>query len=311
MPLLDIQDLHVAFGGLPAIEGLSFALEAGETLALVGESGSGKSVASLAMLGLLPASARVTGAVRLDGIDLLTLPPRERQLRRGRDIAMVFQEPMTSLNPVLSIGRQLIEGLPAADRETRQAARARATDLLAAVGITAPARRLDEYPHQLSGGMRQRVAIAMALAGRPRMIIADEPTTALDVTVQAQIVALLRDLQEATGVALLLISHDLALVRQMARRVVVLYAGRKLEEAPADRLFAHPRHPYSAGLIAAIPRFGAGRGARLAEIPGTAPGLNERGPGCVFAPRCPQAAAICASPPPATGVACHFAGGAA
>ncbi|MBF5092842.1 MULTISPECIES: ABC transporter ATP-binding protein [unclassified Novosphingobium] len=311
MPLLEVSGLRVAFpsptGPLVALEGLDLTVEAGETVALVGESGSGKSVASLAIMGLLPAGTMVTGRVRLKGADVLTLPARERRARRSGGIAMVFQEPMTSLNPVLPIGRQIIEALPDDERRSRTVASARAVDLLASVGLTAPERRLSEYPHQISGGMRQRVMIAIALASRPALIIADEPTTALDVTVQAQIVALLRQIQDESGTALLLVSHDLALVRQMARRVAVMYAGRIVEQASVEALFARPRHPYSAGLVGAIPRLGGGRAERLVEIPGLAPGLAERGPGCAFAPRCPQAAAICASPPPAHGIACHFA----
>ncbi|MCW3836225.1 ABC transporter ATP-binding protein [Sphingomonas canadensis] len=310
MALLDVRGLRVEFasrsGPLAAVEGLDLAVAPGETLALVGESGSGKSVASMAVMGLLPATARVSGQALFEGEDLIAMPPAELRRRRGSGIAMVFQEPMTSLNPVLTIGRQLIEALPRVERASRAAARGRAAELLASVGITAPESRLDEFPHQLSGGMRQRVMIAIALAGRPRLIIADEPTTALDVTVQAQIVALLQSLQRDTGIAILLISHDLALVRQMAGRVAVMYAGRKVEEAAAAALFDRPGHPYSAGLIAAIPRLGGGREARLAEIPGAAPSLAERGPGCNFAPRCPMAAEVCATPPPATGIACHF-----
>jgi peptide/nickel transport system ATP-binding protein len=290
------------------VENLDLSIEAGETLALVGESGSGKSVASMAMLGLLPRGVRITGRVAFEGEDLLGLTPRALRQVRGRGIAMIFQEPMTSLNPVLSIGRQLIEALPREERTSRSAARTRAVELLASVGITAPERRLIEFPHQISGGMRQRVMIAIALAGRPRLIIADEPTTALDVTVQAQIAGLLRTLQERTGTALLVISHDLALVRQMASRVAVMYAGRKVEEAPTDQLFARPAHPYSAGLIAAIPRLGRGRDTRLIEIPGTAPSLAERHPGCAFASRCPHVADICWTPPPSQGNACHLAG---
>jgi len=310
MALLDVTGLRVEFpsaqGFLAAVEDLDLSIGTGETLALVGESGSGKSVASMAMLGLLPQGTRVTGRVVFAGTNLLDLSPRELRRRRGRDIAMVFQEPMTSLNPVMTIGRQVMEALPKVERSTRAAARRRAAELLESVGITAPEQRLDEFPHQISGGMRQRVMIAIALAGRPQLIIADEPTTALDVTVQAQIVALLRALQEQTGTAFLVISHDLALVRQMASRVAVMYAGRKVEEAPAGRLFAHPRHPYSAGLIAAIPKLGAGKGAALVEIPGTAPSLAERAPGCAFAPRCPHVADICRTPPPSHGVACHL-----
>ncbi|ODU70595.1 MAG: hypothetical protein ABT11_07400 [Novosphingobium sp. SCN 66-18] len=311
MPLLEVSGLRVAFPSptrpLVALEGLDLTVEAGETVALVGESGSGKSVASLAIMGLLPAGTMVTGQVRLNGADVLAQPARERRARRGGGIAMVFQEPMTSLNPVLPIGRQIIEALPDDERRSRTAASARAVELLASVGLTAPERRLSEYPHQISGGMRQRVMIAIALASRPALIIADEPTTALDVTVQAQIVALLRQIQDESGTALLLVSHDLALVWQMARRVAVMYAGRIVEQASVEALFARPRHPYSAGLVGAIPRLGGGRAERLVEIPGLAPGLAERGPGCAFAPRCRQAAAICASPPPAHGIACHFA----
>lgn len=311
MPLLEVSGLRVAFPSptrpLVALEGLDLTVEAGETVALVGESGSGKSVASLAIMGLLPAGTMVTGQVRLNGADVLAQPARERRARRGGGIAMVFQEPMTSLNPVLPIGRQIIEALPDDERRSRTAASARAVELLASVGLTAPERRLSEYPHQISGGMRQRVMIAIALASRPALIIADEPTTALDVTVQAQIVALLRLIQDESGTALLLVSHDLALVWQMARRVAVMYAGRIVEQASVEALFARPRHPYSAGLVGAIPRLGGGRAERLVEIPGLAPGLAERGPGCAFAPRCRQAAAICASPPPAHGIACHFA----
>lgn len=313
MALLEVRGLRVEFptsaGLAPAVEGFDLTIEEGEVVALVGESGSGKSVASMAMMRLLPKTARISGSLMFCGEDLLALDEAAMRHRRGHGLSMVFQEPMTSLNPVLTIGRQLVEALPREERASRKQARARVVELLGQVGMTAPEQRFSQFPHELSGGMRQRVMIAMALAGRPQLIVADEPTTALDVTVQAQIVGLLRSIQQETGTSILLISHDLALVRQMASRVAVMYAGRKVEEAPVEQIVSTPRHPYSAGLIAAIPHLGHGNSDRLVEIPGTAPSLTERGPGCAFALRCPQAAAICQTPPPTESIACHFPSG--
>ena len=310
-PLLDVDGLTVAFGrgagAVTALDGVSFGIRRGETLALVGESGSGKSLTALALMGLLPPEARATaGAVRLDGSDLLALPPAALGRLRGDRVAMVFQEPMTSLNPVLTIGRQLTEGLEVHRGATRVAAAARAVDLLGLVGLTAPARRMRQYPHQLSGGMRQRVMIAMALACEPDLVIADEPTTALDVSVQAQIIDLLIGLKSRLGMAVLLITHDLGVVAEMADRIAVLYAGRLVEVAGAADLFDAPRHPYTEGLLGAVPRLddlltGSG-GGRLAELPGTVPGPADRPPGCPFVARCPLALDRCARdmPPLAT-----------
>ncbi len=303
-PLLEIEGLKTHFftrdGVVRAVDGVSFYVNAGETLAIVGESGCGKSVTSLSILRLIasPPGRTVAGSISFEGRDLLALSEAEMRDVRGNAISMIFQEPMTSLNPVLTIGRQIAEALTLHRGLDRAAARERAIEMLALVNIPEPGRRVSEYPHQLSGGMRQRVMIAMALACNPRLLIADEPTTALDVTIQAQILDLMRGLKEKTGAAIVLITHDLGVVAEMAQRVVVMYAGRKVEEAPVGALFASPRHPYTRGLLQSIPRLGeasAGARKRLAEIRGTVPSMREAIPGCVFAPRCAHATDRCRS----------------
>jgi len=291
--VLDVEGLDVTLftraGALRAIEGFSLSVAAGETVALVGESGCGKSLAALACMRLLPdPPARITGgAVRLDGRDLVPLAERDMVRVRGRTAAMIFQDPVGALNPVTRIGDQLVEMLRAHLDISRIAARLRATELLELVGISDAAGRLDDYPHQLSGGTCQRVMIAMAIACRPRLLIADEATTALDVTIQAQVLALLAQLQAEMGMAILFITHDLGVVAEIAQRVVVMYAGVKVEEAPVDALFAAALHPYTKGLLAATPVAGEGSRQRLAEIPGRVPALSERPAGCLFAARCP------------------------
>ena len=301
-PLLEVEGLKTHFftrdGVVRAVDGVSFSVHAGETLAIVGESGCGKSVTSLSILRLIasPPGRTVAGSIRFEGRELLALPEPDMRKVRGNDISMIFQEPMTSLNPVLTIGRQIAEALVLHRGLARAAANARAVEMLAVVNIPEPARRVREYPHQLSGGMRQRVMIAMALACSPKLLIADEPTTALDVTIQAQILDLMRALKEKTGAAIVLITHDLGVVAEMAQRVVVMYAGRKVEEAPVAELFARPRHPYTQGLLRSIPRLGAtlaGKRNRLEEIRGMVPSMREAIPGCVFAPRCAYATERC------------------
>jgi peptide/nickel transport system ATP-binding protein len=292
-PLLEVEDLKTHFftrdGIVRAVDGVSFSIQPGETLALVGESGCGKSVTSLSIMRLIASPGRVvSGAVRFEGHDLLSLTEPEMRKVRGNDISMIFQEPMTSLNPVLTVGRQIAESLVLHRGLTQGDAMARTIELLRLVNISEPARRAVEYPHQMSGGMRQRVMIAMALACDPKLLIADEPTTALDVTIQAQILDLMRALKEKTRAAILLITHDLGVVAEMAQRVVVMYAGRKVEEAPVEELFARPRHPYTRGLMSSMPRLGSGHGSRkrLQEIPGMVPSLREPVVGCAFASRC-------------------------
>ena len=279
-----------------AVDGVSFSIAPGETPAVVGESGCGKSVTSLSILRLVadPPGRIVSGSIRFQGRDLLALPEAEMRAIRGSEIAMIFQEPMTSLNPVRSVGRQIAEVL--VEHEGMSEAMQRAEDLLRLVQIPDPARRVREYPHQLSGGMRQRVMIAMALACSPKLLIADEPTTALDVTIQAQILELMRDLKARVGAAILLITHDLGVVAEMAERVVVMYAGHKVEEASVDALFERPRHPYTKGLLDSVPRLGASlesESSRLQEIPGLVPALDGSLIGCAFAPRCPLAQDLC------------------
>jgi oligopeptide/dipeptide ABC transporter ATP-binding protein len=299
-PLLSVRDLTVAFagGGLPVLEGVSFDLAPGEVLGLVGESGSGKSMTALAVMGLLPAGGRVTaGSAVFEGQDLATLPERRLARLRGARLAMVFQEPTTSLNPVFTVGEQIAEVLRRHRRLDRRAARREAAALLARVEIPAAERRLDDYPHQLSGGQRQRVMIAIALACRPRLLIADEPTTALDATVQAGILDLLRGLRADLGMAVLLITHDLGVVAEFADRVAVLYAGRVVETAPAAAALGAPAHPYTAALLAAIPRLG-GALTPLRSIPGAVPPPWAMPPGCRFAPRCAVARAPCAAGQP-------------
>ncbi|MDN3563779.1 ABC transporter ATP-binding protein [Paeniroseomonas aquatica] len=304
--MLEVRDLAVTFaterGPLRAVDRVSFSVAAGKTLAVVGESGCGKSVTALAIMGLLPPAARVSGSIRLQEREMATLTPEEWRGRRGRELAMVFQEPMTSLNPAFTAGEQVAEVLRLHEGMGDAAAFKAAIALLDRVRIPEAARRARQYPHQLSGGMRQRVMIAMALACKPRLLIADEPTTALDVTVQAQILALLDELKRETGTAIVLITHDLGVVADHADDVVVMYAGRVAERAKAATLFARPEHPYTVGLLGAAPRIEGGAG-RLASIEGTVPDLLKPPEGCRFAPRCPFRAADCARQPPLAEVA--------
>jgi oligopeptide/dipeptide ABC transporter ATP-binding protein len=308
-PALLVDGLVTCFdtrdGPVAAVDGMSFAVGRGETLGIVGESGCGKSVTALSVMRLIltPPGRIAAGRILLEGTDLLRLTEAEMRDVRGNTISMIFQDPMTSLNPVLTIGEQIAEIGMVHQKLSRRAALDRAADMLRMVHIPDQRRRLGEYPHQLSGGMRQRVMIAMALACRPKVLIADEPTTALDVTIQAQILDLLVELQETTGTAIVMITHDLGVVSEMAQRVVVMYAGVKIEEASADDLFRAPLHPYTCGLLTASPRFaggrdGNGRRVPLAEIPGTVPPMTALPAGCRFAPRCPLATDQCGAPPP-------------
>jgi peptide/nickel transport system ATP-binding protein len=322
MALLEVENLQTHFrtpdGVNRAVDGVSFVVERGETVAIVGESGCGKSVTANSILRLIPQPpGKVAGQIRFEGVDLLTLSERAMRNIRGNDISMVFQEPMTSLNPVLTVGGQIAETLRLHQRLNRKAVAERAVEMLNLVGIAEPRRRAGEYPHQLSGGMRQRVMIAIALACSPKLLIADEPTTALDVTIQAQILDLMADLKKRVGAAIIVITHDLGVVAEIAERVVVMYAGRKVEEAKVADLFGAPRHPYTQGLLAAVPKLGsslAGAEAKLAEIPGVVPSLKKRIAGCVFASRCAMARDVCRQVAPALEekaaghfVACHFA----
>ena len=296
--LLEVHDLRTFFylrrGVLKAVDGVSFSLRRGETLAIVGESGCGKSMTALSLMRLVPEppGKLVGGSVNLAGVDLLKLGEQAMRGVRGKDISMIFQEPMTSLNPVMTIGTQIAEVLLLHEKLGRSAARGKVIDMLHLVGIPEPEQRAKEYPHQLSGGMRQRAMIAMALACHPKVLIADEPTTALDVTIQAQILEIILELQNVLGTAVILITHDLGVVAETAQRVIVMYAGRKVEEAAVGELFARPLHPYTHGLMASIPRLGLMRGSgtdtpgRLQEIPGIVPPLTNLPPGCAFAPRC-------------------------
>ena len=305
MSLLEVKDLRTEFrsGGsvFAAVDGVSFSLAPGETLGIVGESGCGKSVTSLSIMRLVPnPPGRIAGGeIRLEGRNLLDLP-RERDARRARRCrsSMIFQEPMTSLNPVQTVGEQIVEAIRLHRAVSAAEARARALEMLRLVSIPSPETRLDEYPHQLSGGMRQRVMIAMALACDPKILIADEPTTALDVTIQAQILDLLRDLRERTGTAIMLITHDLGVVAELAHRVIVMYAGRIVEEAPVGLLFADPQHPYTLGLLGSIPRLGSDGDERLIAIEGVVPNPFALPPGCRFSPRCPLADARCKAEQP-------------
>ena len=322
MALLEVENLQTHFrtpeGVNRAVDGVSFMVEAGETVAIVGESGCGKSVTANSIMRLVPQPpGSIAGAIRFEGRDLLKLSEPAMRKIRGDDISMVFQEPMTSLNPVLTIGRQIAEPLRLHQGLTRNQVEQRVVEMLSVVGIAEPRRRAGEYPHQLSGGMRQRVMIAIALACRPKLLIADEPTTALDVTIQAQILSLMADLKQRFGSAIILITHDLGVVAEIARRVMVMYAGRKVEEAPVAELFRSPRHPYTRGLLSAVPKLGsslADAQTRLAEIPGVVPSLKQRIAGCVFASRCALAADLCRRVAPALEekapahfAACHFA----
>ncbi|MCF3642009.1 ABC transporter ATP-binding protein [Rhizobium sp. TRM95111] len=308
MPLLTVSNLRTHFrtddgGSVRAVEDVSFTLHSGETLAIVGESGSGKSVTSLSILRLLPSKrARNAGRIEFMGRDLLSLDERAMRHIRGNDIGMIFQEPMTSLNPVLTIGRQISETLRLHQGLSARAARERAIEMLRLVDLPAPEQRVDEYPHQLSGGMRQRVMIAIALACEPALLIADEPTTALDVTIQAQVLDLMRSLQQRTGTAIILITHDLGVVAETADRVIVMYAGRTVEETRTAEIFARPLHPYTRGLLATIPRLGSSledqAPERLQEIPGQVPSLRQPIAGCAFAERCSMASPRCRTEAP-------------
>ncbi len=291
-PLLTVTDLRTEFrtddGIVKAVNGVSFHVDRGEALGIVGESGSGKSVTNMSMLGLIPQPpGKITsGTVKFEGKDLLTLTRAERRAIRGNRVSMIFQDPMTSLNPFLTIGRQMTEALQHHKGATMRQAEDRAIELLDLVGIPAASERLYQYPHQYSGGMRQRVMIAMALMCKPELLIADEPTTALDVTIQAQILGLLRDLQSKLGMALILITHNLGAVAGICSRVMVMYGGRVVEMAPVTDLFHNPRHPYTSGLLKSVPRLDEVAGEKLVPIPGNPPDLTNPPPGCAFAPRC-------------------------
>jgi dipeptide transport system ATP-binding protein len=303
MPLLDISNLSIDFatrsGSFRAVDSVTFSVDEGEILGIVGESGSGKSVTSLAVMGLLGNAGRVTAdRMVFDGRDLRSLTPRQRRTIAGKDVAMIFQEPMSSLNPCFTVGFQITEALAVHEGGTRRSRRDRAIELLGQVGIPAPETRLSAFPHQLSGGMSQRVMIAMAIACRPRLLIADEPTTALDVTIQRQILDLLVDLQRQYGMALVLITHDMGVVAETAHRVAVMYAGQVVENRPAAELFSAPRHPYTAALLDALPERAANR-RRLPTIPGMVPGIYDRPAGCLFNPRCGYAVDSCRSLRPA------------
>ncbi len=322
MALLEVENLQTHFrtpdGINRAVDGLSFSVEAGETVAIVGESGCGKSVTSMSILRLIPEPpGKISGSIRFNGRDLLTMSDKEMRAVRGNEISMIFQEPMTSLNPVLTVGRQIGETLRLHQGMSAAQAEARAIEMLKLVGIPSPERRVKEYPHQLSGGMRQRVMIAIALACNPKLLIADEPTTALDVTIQAQILDLMRDLKRTVGAAIVIITHDLGVVAEVAERVIVMYAGRKVEEAAVGDLFSNPRHPYTKGLLGSMPKLGSSLDSeetRLQEIPGLVPSLKRKIDGCVFASRCPEKTDLCTKVAPgleekAPGhiAACHYA----
>ena len=321
-PLLEVEDLQAHFltpdGVARAVNGLSFQVQAGETVAIVGESGCGKSVTAMSVLRLLPEPpARLGGSIRFRGQDLLRLPEKEMRSIRGNAISMIFQDPMASLNPVLTVGRQIGETVRLHQALRGRQALDRAVEMLAMVGIPEPRRRAGQYPHELSGGMCQRVMIAMALACDPALLIADEPTTALDVTIQAQILDLMRNLKQRIGTAIVLITHDLGVVWEVAERVLVMYAGQVVEAATTADLFHAPKHPYTKGLLGAVPTLGRGPtlpGGRLAEIPGTVPSLKEKIQGCAFAGRCQSATQLCRNVAPrlvpaAAGhlAACHYA----
>ncbi|WP_251877571.1 ABC transporter ATP-binding protein [Achromobacter sp. Marseille-Q4954] len=304
-PVLRVHDLTTCFDGdettVLAVDRLSFDLMPGETLGLVGESGCGKSVTSLSIMRLLRAPGRVAGGrIEFDGQDLLALPEKAMRAIRGNQISMIFQEPMTSLNPVFTVGRQISESLMLHQGLSRREAMAQAESLLELVQISDPARRVREYPYQLSGGMRQRAMIAMALACQPKVLIADEPTTALDVTIQAQILHLLREIQQRLGTSIVLITHDLGVVAQMCQRVIVMYAGRKVEEGSVDDILDRAQHPYTQALIRSLPDFADGQDhtARLAELPGIVPVMTPESRGCAFAARCPEAQPRCSEQAP-------------
>jgi peptide/nickel transport system ATP-binding protein len=291
-PLFSVEDLRVAFrtddGIVHAVDGISYAVEAGKTLGIVGESGSGKTVSSLTALGLTRSrSSTIEGRIMFNGQDMVTLEDDALRQVRGNEIAMIFQDPLSALHPFYKVGSQLVEAMQVHRRVSRSAARARSVELLELVGIPDPKRRIDQYPHEFSGGMRQRAMIAMALANEPQLLIADEPTTALDVTVQAQILALLEDLQKRLGMAIIIITHDLGVVAEIADHIAVMYAGRIVERGTTDEIFHHPQHPYTWGLLTSIPRLDNPRDEELVPISGRPPSLVHRPSGCHFHPRCP------------------------
>jgi peptide/nickel transport system ATP-binding protein len=291
-PLLSVEDLRVSFhtddGVVHAVDGISYALEPGKTLGIVGESGSGKTVSSLTALGLTRSRrSQIEGRIMFGGQDMVTLDDDKLRQVRGNDMAMIFQDPLSALHPFYKVGVQLVEAMQAHQKLSRSAAKGRAVELLELVGIPDPGRRVDQYPHEFSGGMRQRVMIAMALANEPKLLIADEPTTALDVTVQAQILALLEDLQKRLGMAIIIITHDLGVVAEIADDIAVMYAGRIVERGTADEIFHHPQHPYTWGLLTSIPRLDNPRDEELVPISGRPPSLINRPSGCHFHPRCP------------------------
>jgi oligopeptide transport system ATP-binding protein len=296
--LLQIQNLSVEFdifgAHVQAVRGVDLELKVGETLAIVGESGSGKSVTSKAIMGLnpMPPGKITSGKILFNGHDLVHYSQKQMQKIRGKEISMIFQDPMTALNPTMKIGNQIMEGLIKHQNMSKHDAKARAIELLSLVGIPNPDKRVEEYPHQFSGGMRQRVVIAIALACNPKMLIADEPTTALDVTIQAQILDLMRDIQKKTGTAIILITHDLGVVANLANRVAVMYGGKIVETGTLDEIFYHPKHPYTWGLLSSMPRLHA-KTDKLLAIPGTPPDLSNPPKGCPFAPRCPYAMKVC------------------
>ncbi|HZD96699.1 MAG TPA: ABC transporter ATP-binding protein, partial [Micromonosporaceae bacterium] len=296
-PLLDVNDLHVTFGSeagaVTAVRGLSYIVEAGEVLAIVGESGSGKSVSSLAMMGLLPTKARIAGSVRFRGRELLGLSDKEMSKIRGDKISMIFQDPLSALTPVYTVGDQVIEAIQIHNDVSKTVARKRAIELLDLVGIPNPSQRVTSFPHEFSGGMRQRAMIAIAIANDPDLIIADEPTTALDVTIQAQVLDVLRTAREVTGAAIIMITHDLGVVAGFADRVAVMYAGKPVETGLVDDVYYRPRMPYTLGLLGSIPRLDQGERSRLTPIEGTPPSLVALPAGCPFVPRCPMRVAIC------------------
>ena len=297
MALLDVKELSVHFGDekapFKAVDRISYQVNQGEVLGIVGESGSGKSVSSLAVMGLIDFPGRVSAkGLEFEGKDLLSLPPKEKRELVGADIAMIFQDPMTSLNPAYTVGFQIMETIKAHQGGSKKERRERTLELLRLVGIPDPESRIDVYPHQLSGGMSQRVMIAMAIACKPRLLIADEPTTALDVTIQAQIVDLLLELQQKECMSLILITHDLALVAEAAHRIIVMYAGQVVEEGRAEDIFREPKHPYTQALLRSLPEFAEGK-SRLQSLPGVVPGKYDRPQGCLLNPRCPYATDLC------------------
>lgn len=293
MSLLKLENLSVTFGNFRAVDQISYSVNEGEILGIVGESGSGKSVSSLSLMGLIDYPGKVSAdELTFMDQDLLSMPEKQRRKITGSDIAMIFQDPMTSLNPCYTVGYQIIEALKTHQGGTKKELKARAIELLTLVGIPAPESRLDAYPHQLSGGMSQRVMIAIAIGCNPKLLIADEPTTALDVTIQAQIIDLLIDLQKQKQMGLVLITHDLALVAEVAHRVIVMYAGQIVESGPASEVFSTPKHPYTQALLASLPESAAGK-SRLEALPGVVPGQYDRPKGCLLSPRCPYASEYC------------------